>query len=235
MIVMELDALIACVRILRARGMTPKAIAKDLGITRAEADSMIRRIARESAAETALVGCWVNAGWSQGLSWSDRPDWHDDSDDHHLGLVSVLVVREHRYEKVSVCVYLVDAQCLGVKNALGPRVLERTELDAFIAQVYAAYPQPPLQASLELARELVFGAEAYARKLGFEPHRDLAACRGHLGTWREPSPIVFGYHGKPFFMQGPDDDPIAVLEVLERSVGWERFDFVAADHEIPSK
>jgi transcriptional regulator len=44
----ELDDLLAQVRNLRARGATPKMIAKDLGITRAEADAMIRRIARES-------------------------------------------------------------------------------------------------------------------------------------------------------------------------------------------
>ena len=161
----------------------------------------------------------MNSGWSQGLSWSDHPEWRDDGADHDLGLVSVLVAREHRYAKLCVCVYLVDAQCLGVKNVLGPRVLERTELEAFIAQVYAAYPRPPLQAPLELARELVFGAEAYAQNLGFEPHRDLAACRGHLGAWSGPSPIVFGYHGKPFFMPGPNDDSIAVLERLDRSVG----------------
>jgi hypothetical protein len=163
-VVMEDDDLITHVRSLRVRGATPKAIAKTLGITRAEADALVRRVARESATEAALVGCWVNAGWSQGLSWSGHPDWCDDDDDGDAlpGLVSVLVIREHRYERLTACAYLVDAHCLGVKNALGPRVLDRTELDAFVARQYAAYDRPPLRAPLELARELVFGAEEYA-------------------------------------------------------------------------
>jgi hypothetical protein len=226
---MEPDDLMTQVRSLRAQGATPKAIAKTLGISRAEADALVRRIARESATtEAALVGCWVSRGWSVGLSWSGHPDWRDgdgdgdddgdDDDDDVPDLVSVLVIREHRYGKVSACAYLVDAQCLGVKDTLGPRVIERRELDKFVARQYLAYDRPPVRASLELARELVFGAEAYARGLGFEPHRDFEACRGHLGPWRGPSQIVFGYHGKPRFLQGPNDDADAVLDILERSV-----------------
>jgi len=38
-----------------------------------------------------------------------------------------------------------------------------------------------------------------------------------------------GYHGKPFFVQNPNDDSIAVMEVRERSVGSERFAFVATE------
>ena len=37
------------------------------------------------------------------------------------GLVTALVARAHRHDSVSVCVYLVDVYCLGVKNATGPR------------------------------------------------------------------------------------------------------------------
>jgi hypothetical protein len=189
---------------------------------------LVRRIAGETAAEAALVGCWVNAGWSWGLRWSDHPEWHDDLD-AGPALVSVLVVREHRYEKLIACAYLVDAHCLGVKNALGPRALERSELDAFVARQYAAYDRAPLRAPLALARELVFGAEDYARKLGFEPHSDFEPCRGHLGTWNGPSQIVFGYDGKPLFVPGPNDDPVAVAGTLARSAGAEAFDVTAAE------
>lgn len=226
---MEPDDLVAQVRSMRARGVTPKAIAKALGIARAEAEALVRRIAREAATgEAKLVGCWVNAGWSRGLSWSDHPEWQDDTGgDDFPGLANVLVVREHRYGKLLACAYLVDAHCLGIKNVIGPRVLERAELDTFVARLYEAFDRPPLRVPLELARELVFGAEAYARKLGFEPHRDLEPCRGQLGAWHGPSPIVFGYHGKPFFVQGPNDDPDMVADILKRAVEGEDLDFVA--------
>ena len=38
---------------------------------------------------------------------------------------------------------------------------------------------------------------------------------------------MFGYHGKPLFMQGPNDDPDAVIDTLERAAGPGKFDFVA--------
>lgn len=230
---MDREAMLAKVRELREQGATPKAVAKALGLKRAEADELIRQVAKEAApVEATLVGCWMNAGWSEGLSWPEGAGWqdepkgkeveedfleYDDEDDEELpNIVSVVVAREHRYGRVSACVYLVDAQCLGVKDALGPRVIDRSELESFLARAFVAYDRPPLQVSLELAREMVFGAEDYARGLGFQPHRDLEPCRGHLGAWQGPGKIVFGYNGKPLFMAGPHDDAAAVTRILDR-------------------
>jgi len=97
----------------------------------------------------------------------------------------------------------------------------------FIRSYFAAYQAPPLQAPVELARHLVFGAAAYARSLGFEPTPGFPATTGQLGPWAGPSAIGFGRHGKPFFVQGPHDDAAAVLTTLERSVGRDNFHFVA--------
>jgi hypothetical protein len=72
----------------------------------------------------------------------------------------------------------------------------------------------------------VLGAVDYARRLGFEPHADLKACRGHLGPWTGPSAIEFGYRGEPYFIEGPRDDADAILRTLERSVGRGNFKFV---------
>ena len=78
---------------------------------------------------------------------------------------------------------------------------------------------------VDLARHLVFGAVAYARELGFEPHPDFAAAAGHLEPWSGPSAISFGRDGKPFFMPGPYDDAASVMKTLKRSVGRGNFDF----------
>lgn len=229
--VMEGEGLIPEVLGLRARGLTPKMIAKALGITRGEADRLIRAAASKSAMDEArLVGCWVSRGWSRGLSWTGHTDWREAGlGDRLPGLLQVVVVREHRYHRVTACAYLVDAQCLGVKGVIGPRVLERGDLDAFVAQLFAVYDGPPVRAPLELARELVFGAEGYARCLGFQPHPGFEACRGHLGAWTGPSAIVFGHHGTPVFVQGPADDAASVLATLEQSVGPGNFRFVVVE------
>jgi hypothetical protein len=229
----EQTDLLGRVRALREGGATPKAIAKALGIKRSEADLMIRQIAREAApVAAAIIGCWVSEGWSKGLSWEGHPEWREARDALQRPkslerampeIVTVVVAREHRYERYSVCALLVDVQCLGVKNALGPRVIKRDELSAFLARMFDDDERPSVPTSIELVRELVFGAEAYARGLGIAPHRDLEGCREHLGLWQGPSSIAFGYHGKPLFMPGPDDDVVEIEGILAKTVGPDGF------------
>jgi hypothetical protein len=140
-------------------------------------------------------------------------------------LASVLLARKHRYGKIVACGYLVDSLCLGVKNALGSRVMEQNELSAFVGQYFRAYDDEPVAVPVELAQDLVLGAVDYARQLGFEPHPDFAACREHLGDWTGPSALEFGHKGKPRFIPGPHDNVEFVVSTLEHSVGRGTFDF----------
>jgi hypothetical protein len=221
------------VRALREEGCSPKEIARALGVRRADVAGLVREIAAEHAAsapERALAGCWVSPGWSDGLSVTERPDWPDvgASDGGTSGLVTLLVAREHRHGSVSVCGYLVDVYCLGVKNALGPQVMKTHELSGFVRQYFSAYMRAPLEAPIELARDLALGAVEYARGLGFEAHRDLEPARGHLGPWRGPSAIRFGREGKPMYVEGPHDNAARVLRTLEGSVGRDNFHFTVS-------
>jgi hypothetical protein len=144
------------------------------------------------------------------------------------GLVGVLVAREAGRERVSVCAWLVDVYCLGVKNDLGPQVLYRSELPGIVHDFFAVFGERPLAAPLELAQQLVLGAVEYARGLGFEPaaEADFSATRGHLGSWEGPGAIGFGRNGKPFFMAGPNDDAARVVRQLERAVGAGNFHYL---------
>lgn len=221
------------VRLLREQGYTPKQVARSLGIGSAEASRLVRAaaaLAQAQPAEAALLGCWISPGWSTGLGVGEHPDWplHEDSTAGTDGLVAVLVARRHRYDKVSVCGYLADVYCLGVKNALGPEIMDELGprgLSGFRRDFFSGYHGDPLEAPIDLAREVVFGSVAYARGLGFEPHPDFAAAEAHLGPWSGPSTITFGRHGRPFFISGPDDQPRAVLRTLERTAGVGNFEF----------
>lgn len=220
------------VRALRERGLTPKQVARTLGITPAEATRLVREaaaLARTEAPEPPLIGCWISPGWSAGLQIDGHPDWPRDSDDTAgaAGLAAVLVARRHRYDKVSVCGYLTDVYCLGVKNALGPEVVDDVGLRTFRQRYFATFPGDPIEVPLELAREVVFGSAEHARRLGFDPHPDFAATAGHLGAWSGPGSITFGKDGKPFYVSGPYDDPGRVIRTLERSVGRGNFEFLS--------
>ena len=229
---MDSEDLKGRVRALRARGYAPKQIARALGMPPATVASLVRAIAaadQAGAGEHTLVGCWVSPGWSQGLTVQGHPEWPevDAADPGAQGLVSVLVTRQERYGRVGVCGWLVDVYCLGVKDVVGPRVTDERRAAEFTRSYFAAYQAPPLQAPVELARHLVFGAVAYGRSLGFEPAPGFQATAGHLGPWTGPSAIGFGRDGKPFFVQGPHDNASAILTTLERSVGPDNFHFVA--------
>jgi hypothetical protein len=220
---MESAQLLDQVRQLRGEGKTPKQIARALGMTPSAVAPLIRAIAAQSAAATPpqLIGCWINTDWSQGLSVDPAHGWQDQppSPDNTGGLVSVLIARRHRFDKVSMCGYLTDVYCLGVKNVIGPEITEELALRQFLPTYYTAYPHGWQDAPIELAQHLVFGAIAYARSLGFEPHATFTHAADHLGVWEGPSAITFGRNGKPFYLSGPHDNPRKVIKTLEHAVG----------------
>lgn len=59
-----------------------------------------------------------------------------------------------------MCGYLVDVFCLGVKNAIGPAVIDRGRLPTVIHTLFAAFEElgDPREAPIGLARHPVRGA-----------------------------------------------------------------------------
>ena len=219
------------VHALRARGLAPKQIARTLGLQQAEVLAVLNRptAERSGAAEQPTgIRCWVSRGWANQLQVNGHDEWPglDENSPAPGGLVGVLVARRHRHDKVSVCGYLVDVHCLGVKNTLGPRLMDEVDMVAFRRWFFAAYGTDPVVAPLDLAQQLVLGAVDYARGLGFEPHADYADVVGHLGHRIGASDITFGRDDMPFFVQGPYDDAGQIMQTLDASVGRENYRFL---------
>lgn len=234
------DDLARRIAALRQEGHSPKEIARALRVRPAVVAAQVRTIAADRSpveAEPAVVGCWVSPHWNAGLAVEGHPEWlpaDEETTTGGQGLVSVIVARRRRYDKVSACGYLVDVYCLGVKEVLGPRVLAERDLAAFVEQFFQAYDSPPLVAPVDLARHLVLGAVEYARGLGFEPAADFGRAADHLGpALTDPSAIRFGRDGKPFFVQGPNDDAASIMRTLERSVGEGKFEFMVGASPSP--
>lgn len=226
--------LLAHVRQLREEGQSVKQIAVTIG----EKPKVVAQLVRDiTAADTPVeadpdvVGCWVSPGWSSGLAIHDRPRWRDidEPDEGPAGRAAALVARRHRTNRVSVAGYLVDTGCLGVKDVLGPRILNDRELSGFVSMFFSAFDPAgrPLRAPLELAQHLVHGGIAAARRLGFEPHPDFAEVADHLGNWDGDCAITFGKDGRPCYVAGPYDDVDAVLRTLSATVGADNFTFIA--------
>ena len=56
-----------------------------------------------------------------------------------------------------------------------------------------------------------------------DPHPDLARVRGYLGELRDPCAITFGQRGRPLYVAGPHDYPLAVMRKLNAAVGDDGF------------
>lgn len=226
--------LIEQVRALRSKGLSPKQIARAVGVPPAVATRVIRAVA---AADTAALPdpadrevrqCWVNAGWSAGLRVDGHPEWHDgyEPDPSHTGLVAVLVAREAGRSRLSVCGYLVDVYCLGVKNVVGPLVMNAGDCAEYARQFFGAFDEPPMTAPLDLAQNLVHGAVDFAGALGFEPAAGFEDVKAHLGPWNGSSSIGFGRDGQPFYVNGPYDDSARILRQLDRTAGRDQFKYL---------
>ena len=216
--------LLGLVRNLRADGLAPKQIARSLGVGPARVAPLIRMIAEQDAAtapEPSVVGCWVSGGWSGGLGVDDSDGWPDIAGDSELssGLVGVVVARERsRHRGIAVCGYLVDTYCLGVKNAMGPLFMDSNQLRTYVTRFFEPFEGGSIEAPIELAQYLVWGALAYARDLGFEPHHDFASTADHLGVANGTNPIRFGCDGVPLYVAGPYDNAGEIMRKLKGKI-----------------
>jgi len=144
---------------------------------------VVTDIVRAMAAERGATGdehehveYLLNGGRSTGLKIiGHHPEWHDPATDESIGgLVTALVARRRHRRGATVCVYLLDVYCLGIKNAMGPDHDGRAGAPSTHDHAFGGYEAPPMPAPIEFVRELVLGAADYARQLGFAPHPDSA-------------------------------------------------------------
>lgn len=234
------EQLVAQVQNLDQQGRSAKAIARTLGVNLADVVGVLNGAVKIAAPGRGEPRCWVNAGWSRSVDLEGAPQWTGldpgafDAEEGQ-GLVTVLVAADSaRSTKAQVAGFLLDVWCLGVKNALPPEPMSPSRLNAYRQAYFSAYERH-VQVPAELVRALVFGAAAYAHEIGFDPEADFEAAAAVLGEPSDPCPIRFGREGKPFYVNGPYDDPEAIVRTLRRTVGVDGFHHAVAFPEQPRR
>src|SRR4051795_4500536 len=89
------------IRELRERGLTPKEIARAVGLPPARVTHMVRKIAAAQTVDPTqrpVVECWVSPGWSAGLTVTGHPEWPAEPADEETSsrLVGDLLARAAR-------------------------------------------------------------------------------------------------------------------------------------------
>ena len=149
-----------------------------------------------------------------------------DLDEH--GMAWAILVRERDGGRCELGAFLVDAWCLGVKDAYYDEI-PADEIQSFLNEQLPADTREEVPPAC--VRALVEGAVAYAQSLGFLPHRDYRKARKVFGSLKSTDcsrTFTFGREGRACFMPGPDDDDARinrVLAVLTARLGADGFDF----------
>ncbi|NET31117.1 MAG: DNA-binding response regulator [Cyanothece sp. SIO1E1] len=218
---------------LRTRKLTPKQIARKLGLKVSEVTAVVKAQAEQATLMRIEKGeldpiaqCLVNTNCAKILLESNAEERKKLEKEGAAGLGCVLVARTFR-NRLKVCTYLVDYWCLGVKDAIEPRQLGAVKYENFLKMVYARFPDGYQDITLEQAQAIVLGAVDYAAKLGLQPHADFEKARSHLGQWDDQLQLEFGRDGKPFYISGPYDDPQKIVSALRENVGEGNYDFIA--------
>lgn len=152
------------------------------------------------------------------------------------GIGQVVITRHKGGGKVELGVFLVDVFCLGVKNAFYT-LCDEAELEGILQRIFRD-GRPVEEHSGAWGRKLVEGALAYARKLGFAPHRDYkkaARVMGGIDPKTCPDTFVFGSEGKPLFVAGPHETEARcqlILSVLTKKCGKDGFHYIMSMGEM---
>lgn len=131
------------------------------------------------------------------------------------GLGTTMLSRKLPDNNLALSVILIDSYCLGVKNAMFRLVsiAEYSELKRKFGQNEFFETIHP-----SCLRKMVHGAVQYAKNLGFHPHSDYASASllfGDIDATACPVHYEYGYNGKPFYIQGPNETPAQVRKIMQ--------------------
>lgn len=132
------------------------------------------------------------------------------------GMGTCIVSRETSSGMLAFATFLIDADCLGVKDVFSglqsQRMLEEGIIDG-IGQRENLIQRPP-----EYVCKLVTEAVAFANQYGLRPHSDYHKA-SLIFQGVDPTActteFTFGREGKPFYVQGPYDSAERVAEIMQ--------------------
>jgi hypothetical protein len=144
------------------------------------------------------------------------------------GVGMVFLSRKTGARDVALGGFLVDAYCLGVKDAMY-RELDEGEMEELLDEVATTAPFTPVDPPY--ARKLLREAATYAQSLGLPPHADYVMVEPLFGDVAADACDVefqFGHEGRPLYVPGPTESATQIrrrIDRLRRRLGDDGFDF----------
>lgn len=174
---------------------------------------------RQRARHLPLFKCLVNEGW-------------DDA-----GMAEIIIARRHINGNITFCSYLVDLQCLGIKDTLFDFNIPEDQFDEVVVEM--SQGDALIEAGYPLVHNIIHAGWEYAEEIGFKPHKDfISTTQFMLEEDNEAIPIIEidcgDDDGIPVYVQGPlEDDARAnmIISQLEKNVGDGNYRFILYDED----
>ena len=148
------------------------------------------------------------------------------------GMGTLLLARGLTPYDVALGTFLLDSYCLGIKDVMF-RVVDENEFEMYVETMGAMSPFISVEPSY--ARKLLRELAAWARSIGFPPHRDFAVVEqlfGDVSSDASDAVFHFGHEGKPVYIPGPSESTSLMrsrIEHLQKRLGNDGFPLELSD------
>ncbi len=166
---------------------------------------------RQRARTLPIHECLVNSNWEKD------------------GLASIIVARKHSSGNFTLGLYLVDLNCLGVKDAQYFFNIYPSEYKEMLEHRLEGADMT--EVSYELVHNIVYAGVEFAEDYGFKPHKDFSVAQYILEEDSEDIEfleISCGLNGKPFYVRGPLESDVKasrIIAQLEKTAGPGNYGF----------
>lgn len=169
---------------------------------------------RQRARSLPVYECYANN------SWQDEK------------IANIIIARRHVNGNITICTYLVDLLCLGVKDTSYIFNKSESEYCKFISDMIEQSDATPV--NYTLAHNIIFAGIEFADEFGIAPHKDFSSVTKFMLEEDtddiELIEIECGNDGKPLYMPGPYESEatkLRILDKLERNAGHGNYDYIA--------
>lgn len=168
---------------------------------------------RKNARTLPIHECWINSVWKESQ------------------MVQAIVSRKHINGNITMCIYLVDLMCLGIKDTY---YINNITESKYKEHIYNISEQMAFeQCDYSLVHNIIFAGVKFANKYGFKPTKDFTTITKYMleeddGNI-ETIEIECGENGKPLYMRGPYENEMRakrIVEKLEKNAGEGNYRFV---------
>jgi hypothetical protein len=174
---------------------------------------------RQKSRNLPIVKCLINK------KWKDE------------GVAAILIVRQHSNGNFTFCFYLVDKDCLGVKETLYRFNVPQEVLDEDEKLIRDSSQIEEI--SYDLAHNIIFAAVEFAEEYGFKPHKDFTSVTKYfLEEDDDNIPLINiqcgNEHGQPLYVTYGNESPAKrqqIINQLEKTAGKGNYEF----YIIPDK